>query len=100
MEQGKATAEHHETPRPMVPGGNATDGVPRLGVGGWWGLFSVEEAICPSLSGKRLVPTGSRRDGYVNVGRTEEETEETKKETGEKGKREVEGQIRLRERRW
>lgn len=41
-------------------------------VGGVRCLFSVEKAICPSVSSGRLVPTGRKRDGYLKMGRMED----------------------------
>lgn len=38
------------------------------------GLFSVEEAICPSVSSRRPVPTGRQRGGYLKMGRIEDKT--------------------------
>lgn len=43
--------------------------------GGWGGcLFSVEEAICPSVSSGRPEPTGRQRGGYLKMGRIEDKT--------------------------
>lgn len=36
-------------------------------------MFSVEKAICPSVSSERLVPTGRKRDGYLKMGRRQDE---------------------------
>lgn len=36
------------------------------------GVFSVEKAICPSVSSERLVPTGRARDGYLKMRRMED----------------------------
>lgn len=40
------------------------------------GLFSVEKAICPSVSSQRPEPTGRKADGYLKVGRMGNEEEE------------------------
>lgn len=32
-------------------------------------MFSVEKAICPSVSSEGLVPTGRKRDGHLKMGR-------------------------------
>lgn len=52
------------------------------GVGGKrGGLFSVEKAICPSVSGEELEPTGSKLDGYLKKnGRRDEEKRRGKME--------------------
>lgn len=39
-------------------------------------LFSVEKAICPSVSSQRLEPTGRKADGYLKVGRMDKEEEQ------------------------
>lgn len=41
-----------------------------MGVGGI--LFSVEKAICPSVSSERRVPTGRKGVGYLKMGRMED----------------------------
>lgn len=60
----------------MVPGGAPQMAFPgqlaNVRVGGG-GLFSVEKAICPSVSSERLVPTGRKRDGYLKMGRRQDE---------------------------
>lgn len=48
--------------------------------GGGGGVFSVEKAICPSVSSERLVPTGRERDGYLKMRRMED-----KMKRGEEG---------------
>lgn len=35
-------------------------------------MFSVEKAICPSVSSGRPVPTGRKRDRYLKMGRMED----------------------------
>lgn len=37
---------------------------------------SVEKAICPSVSSQRREPTGSKADGNLKVGRTNNQEEE------------------------
>lgn len=39
-------------------------------------MFSVEKAICPSVSSPRLEPTGRKAGGYLKVGRMDNEEEE------------------------
>lgn len=39
-------------------------------------MFSVEKAICPSVSSQRPEPTGRKADGYLKVGRMGNEEEE------------------------
>lgn len=68
-------------------GRGSTDGVPRSVARGWavcvcvcvcmvggGCLFSVEEAICPSVSSGRPEPTGRQRGGYLKMGRIEDKT--------------------------
>lgn len=64
----------------MVPGGAPQMAFPGqllvVGLGVCWGgvgcLFSVEKAICPSVSSGTPVPTGRKRDGYLKMGRMED----------------------------
>ncbi len=56
---------------------------------GGGGLFSVEKAICPSVSSERLVPTGRKRDGYLKKnGRQDEGSRGVMQERMKNGKME------------
>lgn len=51
-------------------------------------MFSVEKAICPSVSSEGLVPTGRKRDGHLKMGRRKDGGQDEERRGVMEGQRE------------